>query len=132
MSVQPIETKQPFSGYQLRNVPEDDWDLAHTGPNTPLGEYFRRHWNLVSLSSRVMALPVAIRAMGEDLVVFRDKSGTVGVLHRPWSSLRWGGFRLSGREVRRRDTHDQHLRRKLQGPSLQCILPQVRGLGRQG
>ncbi len=94
MSVQAVESKRAYSGYHVRDVPEDDWELAHTGPNTPLGEYFRKHWNPVALSSQVTELPVAVRIMGEDLVVFRDKSGNVGVLHRHCShrgtSLEYG------------------------------------------
>ena len=94
MSVQATETRQPYGGYHVRNVPEDDWELAHTGPDTPLGEYFRRHWNPVALSSQVRDLPVAVRIMGEDLVIFRDKSDNVGVLHRHCShrgtSLEYG------------------------------------------
>jgi len=94
MSVRSIETGRPYGGYHLRHVPEDDWELARVGPDTPLGEYFRRHWNPVALSSRVRDLPVAVRIMGEDLVVFRDGSGSVGVLHRHCShrgtSLEYG------------------------------------------
>jgi nitrite reductase/ring-hydroxylating ferredoxin subunit len=85
---------QPYSGYRLRDVPRDDWEIARVGPGTPLGEYFRRHWQPVALSSRITDLPVAIRVLGEDLVVFRDRSGRIGVLHRHCShrgtSLEYG------------------------------------------
>jgi phenylpropionate dioxygenase-like ring-hydroxylating dioxygenase large terminal subunit len=34
------------------------------------------------MSSQLNDLPVAIRILGEDLVIFRDLSGTIGLLHR--------------------------------------------------
>jgi phenylpropionate dioxygenase-like ring-hydroxylating dioxygenase large terminal subunit len=54
----------------------------------------RRVWQPVCLSSELTELPLAIRILGEDLVVFRDKSGRVGVLNRHCShrgtSLEYG------------------------------------------
>ena len=72
----------PFSGYFLRDVPEEDPELTHTGPNTRCGEYLRKFWQPVDLSDNLGELPHAIRILSEDLVSFRDRKGRVGVLHR--------------------------------------------------
>ncbi|SDS47574.1 Rieske 2Fe-2S domain-containing protein [Bradyrhizobium canariense] len=72
----------PYRGYDQREAPEPDWDLARTGPNTKMGEYMRRFWQPVCLSSQLADLPHLIRVLGEDLVAFRDRSGRVGVVHR--------------------------------------------------
>jgi len=42
----------------------------------------RRYWQPVAMSSELGELPVAVRVLGEDLVLFRDKSGRVGLLDR--------------------------------------------------
>ena len=84
----------PFTGYFLSAVPPEDPELTHVGPGTPCGEYLRRFWHPVALSSNLADLPHAARIMGEDLVVFRDGLGNVGVLHRHCShrgtSLEYG------------------------------------------
>ena len=83
-----------YSGYHLRDVPEHDPEITHTGPGTPMGEYMRRFWHPVCLSERLTDLPVALKILGEDLVVFRDNSGRVGVVHKHCShrgtSLEYG------------------------------------------
>ncbi len=85
---------RPYSGYYLRDVPEPDAELTRTGPGTPMGELMRRFWQPVCLSSELADLPHAARILGEDLVVFRDKRGEVGVLLRHCShrgtSLEYG------------------------------------------
>src|SRR5437773_4941103 len=70
----------PFSAYFKRDVPEEDAELTHVGPGTPCGEYLRRFWHPVGLSSELSDLPRAVRVMGEDLVLFRDGEGRVGLL----------------------------------------------------
>ena len=73
--------KTPYSGYLAREVPADDAELTRVGPGTPCGEYFRRFWQPVAFSDELKDLPLRVRVLGEDLVVFRDFSGRVGVLH---------------------------------------------------
>jgi phenylpropionate dioxygenase-like ring-hydroxylating dioxygenase large terminal subunit len=82
MSERLASLSKPFSAYYYRKVPDEDALLTHTGPDTPCGEYLRRFWNPVGHSSALKALPVPIRIMGEDLVLFRDRSGRVGLLQR--------------------------------------------------
>ena len=72
----------PYSGYHNRPVPNDDGFITSVGPGTPCGEYLRRYWHPFLLSSELKDLPVPVRLLAEDLVVFRDGSGRVGLLHR--------------------------------------------------
>lgn len=72
----------PYSGYAINQPDQEDVELTHVGPGTPCGEYFRRFWHPVAMSSQLKDLPVAIRILGEDLVIFRDGSGRVGLLHK--------------------------------------------------
>jgi phenylpropionate dioxygenase-like ring-hydroxylating dioxygenase large terminal subunit len=71
---------EPYSAYYFRDMPPEDAELTHVGPGTSCGEYFRRYWLPCELSAELKDLPRRIRILGEDLVVFRDKSGRVGVL----------------------------------------------------
>jgi len=72
----------PFSGYQNRTPQADDPLLTQVGPGTPGGEYLRRYWQPFMLASELEELPVAVKLLGEDLVVFRDRSRRLGLLHR--------------------------------------------------
>ncbi len=72
----------PYGAYFHRDVPKEDEELTHVGPGTSGGEYLRRFWQPVAMSSELKDLPLAIRIMGEDLVLFRDLSGRVGLLER--------------------------------------------------
>ncbi len=70
----------PYGGYLQNQAPSEDAELTHVGPGTPAGEWFRRFWLPVLVSDELKDLPVAIRILGEDLVVFRDRSGQIGLL----------------------------------------------------
>src|SRR6476661_817677 len=69
-----------YGGYWQREVPKEDVEFTHVGPGTPCGEYLRRYWQPVSLSEDLKDLPKKIRIMGEDLVIFRDFAGRIGLL----------------------------------------------------
>lgn len=58
-----------------------DESLTRVGPGTPMGELFRRYWHAVGRSAAVGTTPQMVRVLGEDLVVFRDRSGDVGLLY---------------------------------------------------
>ena len=73
---------RPFSGYHNRPVPNDESFITQVGPGTPGGEYLRRYWHPFLLASELKDLPVPVRLLGEDLVVFRDGSSQLGLLHR--------------------------------------------------
>ena len=71
----------PFDGYHRRDVPAPDHELTQVGPGTPGGEYLRRFWQPVAFARDLTSSPRRVRIMGEDLVVFRDRSGRIGLLH---------------------------------------------------
>jgi phthalate 4,5-dioxygenase oxygenase subunit len=57
--------------------------LTQTGPQTPMGELFRRYWMPALMSSELPepdCPPVRVSLMSEKLVAFRDTSGTVGLM----------------------------------------------------
>jgi nitrite reductase/ring-hydroxylating ferredoxin subunit len=71
----------PFDGYHRRAVPAPDPELTPVGPGSPGGEYLRRFWQPVAFVREIAETPRRVRILGEDLVVFRDRGGHVGVLH---------------------------------------------------
>jgi phenylpropionate dioxygenase-like ring-hydroxylating dioxygenase large terminal subunit len=71
----------PFDGYARRDTPPPDPELTPVGPGTPAGEYLRRFWQPVAFARDLTETPLRVRILGEDLVVFRDRSGRTGVLH---------------------------------------------------
>lgn len=58
-----------------------DADLVEVEKGTPMGELMRRYWQPVGLSSWATDLPREVRVLGEDLILFRDKSGKAGLLY---------------------------------------------------
>ncbi len=72
-----------YDGYAIRRELQPDVEFLEVGPATPTGEYLRRFWHPVAMSSQLdQGKPVLIKALCEDLVAFRDLSGRVGVLHK--------------------------------------------------
>jgi phenylpropionate dioxygenase-like ring-hydroxylating dioxygenase large terminal subunit len=69
-----------YSAWHHRGLPEEDKELTRIGPGTPCGEYLRRFWQPIILASELGELPRRVRILGEDLVVFRDKGGAIGLL----------------------------------------------------
>jgi phthalate 4,5-dioxygenase oxygenase subunit len=64
-------------------TPEDNDLLCRVVGDAPMGRLMRRHWLPVCLIEEVPdadGTPVKARVLGEDLVVFRDSDGRVGVL----------------------------------------------------
>jgi phenylpropionate dioxygenase-like ring-hydroxylating dioxygenase large terminal subunit len=56
-------------------------DLVAVGRGTPMGELLRRYWHPVGLSGDANNVPRKVRALGEDLILFRDGGGRAGLLH---------------------------------------------------
>ena len=56
-------------------------ELTEVGRGTPMGELLRRYWHPVGLAADATDIPRKVRALGEDLILFRDKHGRVGLLH---------------------------------------------------
>ena len=71
-----------FSGYDLKHSKEIDDEITRIGPGTKAGEYFRRYWHPIFISSDLEDLPVAIKILGEELVLFRDQSKQLGLVHK--------------------------------------------------
>src|SRR5436190_628940 len=69
--------------------------LTRVGPGTPTGTLLRRYWFPIAASADLDANPVkGIKLLGEDLVLFRDRRGRLGLIsercpHRR-VSLRYG------------------------------------------
>ena len=76
-----MRSDAPFDGYHRREIPAPDPALTQVGPGTPGGEYLRRFWQPVAFARELSGAPLRIRILGEDLVVFRDRSGRTGLLH---------------------------------------------------
>src|SRR6266702_7622858 len=72
----------PYSAYHNRPAAFAASHLAEVGPGTPGGDYLRRYWHPIMLESELKELPSALRILAEDLVIFRDGSGDIGLLHR--------------------------------------------------
>ena len=71
-----------YSGYNQSEEQKIDSILAHVGPGTPCGEYFRRYWHPVALSSEIGENPKELKILGENLVIFRTKSKKLGLVHK--------------------------------------------------
>jgi 5,5'-dehydrodivanillate O-demethylase oxygenase subunit len=55
--------------------------LTRVGPGTPCGELMRRYWIPFAAASQLLENAVRkVRLLGEDLILYRDKSGTYGLV----------------------------------------------------
>ena len=62
--------------------PGENEQLTRVGPGTPAGELLRRYWHPVAMLPEISesAPTKHVRLLGEDLVLFRDLQGRVGLL----------------------------------------------------
>jgi phenylpropionate dioxygenase-like ring-hydroxylating dioxygenase large terminal subunit len=75
-------------------------DVVRVGPGTPGGNYLRCFWWPVALEEEVKDIPVPVKILGEELVLFRDLSGKLTLLgaycsHRR-ASLEYGIIQTEG------------------------------------
>jgi 5,5'-dehydrodivanillate O-demethylase len=59
--------------------------LTRVGPGTPMGDLMRRYWHPIAASRELEDSPFRtkeVRILGEDLVLFRDRSGKLGLIDR--------------------------------------------------
>jgi phthalate 4,5-dioxygenase oxygenase subunit len=64
-------------------IAEENDLLCRIEGDAPMGQIMRRHWMPACLAEEVAepdGAPVRVRLLGEDLVVFRDTSGRLGIL----------------------------------------------------
>jgi 5,5'-dehydrodivanillate O-demethylase len=58
--------------------------LTSVGPGTPMGTLLRRYWYPVAAAVQLEHEPVRkVRLLGEDLVLYRDRSGNLGLIDEP-------------------------------------------------
>lgn len=71
---------EPWEG--LMDAHENE-RITAVGPGTMIGELLRRYWHPIGAVDNLFTTPVkALRLMGEDLVLYRDRSGAMGLLPR--------------------------------------------------
>ncbi len=80
-------------------VEENDL-YTRVGPGTPAGEMHRRYWHPIGFAKELKGRPKRKRLLGEDLVLFRDDQGRLGLLglrcpHRA-TSLEYGHIEDGG------------------------------------
>lgn len=60
---------------------EENELLTQTGPGTPCGNLMRRYWHPVALASDLKGdTPLPVKILGEELVLFRDDQGKLGLI----------------------------------------------------
>jgi 5,5'-dehydrodivanillate O-demethylase len=60
---------------------EENERLAQVGPGTPMGTLLRRYWHPVVATSQLAGPGTRpVRLLGENLVLYRDRSGTLGLV----------------------------------------------------
>ena len=77
-----IPNTAAYSGYGTPQRGESDELLVRTGAGSACGEYLRRYWQPIALTSEVTDVPRLIRVLGEELVLFCDRSGRYGLVHK--------------------------------------------------
>src|SRR4051794_3743854 len=76
-------TSGPGSNQEGQMLSKEENDLlTQTGPGTPCGRLLRSYWQPAALSEELPpgGPPIPLRLFGEDLVMFRDEAGRVGLL----------------------------------------------------
>jgi len=75
-------------------------DIPHVGAGTGGGDWLRRYWLAVGTTRELYDIPQAVRVLGEDLVLFRDLKGALGLLGRSCAhrgtSLEYGDIEERG------------------------------------
>jgi 5,5'-dehydrodivanillate O-demethylase len=62
-------------------TPEDNELMTRIGPGTRMGALMRRYWHPIATSSEMREKwTMRVRLLGEDLVLFRDRSGAYGLV----------------------------------------------------
>ena len=83
METTSVDTNRLHSGSLYKRPPgTHNATLTEVGQGTPMGELLRRYWQPVALARDATTTPKLIRALGEELILFRDKSGRPGLVHR--------------------------------------------------
>ncbi len=62
------------------NTAEESKILNSVSKGTPMGEMLRRYWWPVGISAHLKDKPTMVKLLGEELVLFRDRSGNTGLV----------------------------------------------------
>jgi nitrite reductase/ring-hydroxylating ferredoxin subunit len=63
-----------------RPLPTYKKDLTEVAPGTPMGELLRRYWHPIGIAADATDTPRQVRVLGEDLILFRDRTGRPGLV----------------------------------------------------
>src|SRR5690606_38943062 len=77
-----VKSAQTDGNAAMMTQEENDL-LCRVEGDAPMGQIMRRHWIAACLTEEVAEAdgkPIKVRLLGEDLVVFRDSKGRIGVL----------------------------------------------------
>ncbi len=80
MNVIEPQRRDEGTAYEVRQ-PAYKRELVAVDRGTPMGELLRRYWHPVGLASHATATPRPVKALGEDLILFRDGAGNAGLVH---------------------------------------------------
>jgi 5,5'-dehydrodivanillate O-demethylase len=62
-------------------TPEENELMTRVGPGTRMGALLRHYWHPVAASGELVHKPTKrVRILGEDLVLFRDRLGKLGLI----------------------------------------------------
>jgi len=83
-----------------RQAAVHDPEMTEVGPEKPCGELLRRYWQPITFALELDDVSKKIRILDKELIVFRDKSGRIGLLeprrcHRD-TSLHYGRIEEKG------------------------------------
>ena len=74
--------RQPNAAYhRARTIPIDE-EVISVGRGTDGGEYLRRTWQPVCLSKELGDVPLVVRMLDEELVLFRTGAGELGLVEK--------------------------------------------------
>jgi len=59
---------------------EENETITRVGKGTPCGEMLRRYWHPIGFTKELKNRPLRRRLLGEDLVLFRDDQGRLGLI----------------------------------------------------
>ncbi|MEK7214996.1 MAG: Rieske 2Fe-2S domain-containing protein, partial [Chloroflexota bacterium] len=63
---------------------EQNDKLTQVGPGTPMGDLLRNYWFPIAARVELDENPVKkVRLLGEDLVLYKDHSGNLGLIDEP-------------------------------------------------
>jgi phenylpropionate dioxygenase-like ring-hydroxylating dioxygenase large terminal subunit len=80
MNVMQSPRRDEGTAYEIRPAKYKS-ELTEVGRGTPMGELLRRYWHPVGLATHATDTPRKVRALGEDLILFRDGAGSAGLVH---------------------------------------------------